>query len=891
MRHLICFLIFISVIESYGQYGPVPPFFEIQRELPFVEMTTTATISVADYGAVVDDGNDDTVAIQNAINAAVNLATEENPVKLVFESGTYNLITDDSETHTLQMTNAKWILWDGHDAEFLVHNATVGFLNLTNCENTIIKDFTVDYLNLPFTQGKVTEVNVGGGYFEFQLDPGFPPPTGPSFMNSPQRWGMIKNANGSLKKGAPNLIPHQSFFQSLGNNTFRYSQSPSSTLTSIDVGDYFVHIARYNGRTIIRNNGGKNLTYMNVTGYASPAGGFNALNSEEWNILNCGIRLKDNRVHSINADCMHVNGGSIGPWVEDSVFEGFSDDCLNIKYTKRVIVEALSPTLIKIRGNVFEGETMEFYNPRNGILLGSATVTNVQAQGSNQFNVTLSNAINITDVADEDHQSTDKAYVESRSNNSFVFKNNIIRNSRRFGLLIQSKFALIENNLFENTSSSGIAIQNGVDWGEGFRAQDIVINNNTFINCGFDTSYIDDHRAAAIMVDFRRLSSPCNLSMEWCGTQTASFQGHSNITISNNEIIYNKRGIYVKNTNGVNIHNNFICHSGQDITLGSNESPIPQTVLNSSNVSIIDYDYELPTPNAHFVLNETSTEDEIINTGTNSIIGLEVNLSGGTITQGHFDDEVGHSILVNTQNNGSLRMMNTQTQLPFIAPISNQARSFAFWIKPEEGIFQNLLTSGGPNDGETFSIQMTANGVVRVTDNNQNTVRMSDMPLDIGSWNHVVVSVPEGSLMRNISLYKNGVPSNKTYTGVNVSLNTSENPTNLFSRFNGTVSDFRFFDYGLCSGDVERIYNDRYFSLSTDDFTANENKIIVYPTSTPDKVFFSQPINSVEVYNLAGRKLYSEKSDSINHIDLSDLSTGFYLLKINNKQTEKIIKK
>lgn len=891
MRHLIVIFTLFAFVETFGQFGPVPPFFDIQRELPLVDLNTTSTISVVDYGAVANDGNDDTVAIQNAINAAVNLASEQNPVQLLFENGTYDLMPSDDNSHAIEMVDANGVLWDGQDAEFLIHNPAVGFLSLLKCENTIIKDFSVDYETLPFSQGVVTNVDVPNGFFEFTVDDGFPLPTQSHFMNAQKRWGMIKNADGSLKRGSPNLISHLNFFQFVAPKTYQYNQPPS-VLNTIDVGDYFVHIARYNGKTIIRNNGGKNLTYLNVTAYTSPAGGFNARNSEEWNVIDCQIKLKEGRVHTLNADAMHVNGGKIAPWVENSLFEGFADDCLNLKYAKRVIKVIHNSTELTVENKVEVGENMEFYNPRDGILLGSATVTNVVNLGGNQFKITLSNPINITTILDPDHQLTDKAFIESQSNQSFIFKNNIVRNSRRHGILIQNKFALIENNLFQNISSSGIAIQNGVDWGEGFRATDIVINNNTFLNCGFDTEYIDDPQSAAIAVDFRKLPQPCNPSFIWCGTETANVQAHSNITISNNTIIYNKRGVYLKNIDGVNLHNNFICHSGQDVTLGVNDTPTKQTILNCSNVSVIDLDSGLPTPELHYVLNETNTNTSIVNTGINTNIDLVINENGGSISQAYYDDEVGFSMQINTDNNGNLSLIDGTTQQSFVGATEDQARSYAFWIKPEQNIFQNLLFSGGPNDGEVFSIQMLANGVVRVTDNDSNTVRMNDMPLDIGSWNHVVVSVPNEALMQDISLYKNGVPSNETFTGANVRLNTSENSMSLFSRYQGKVSDFRYFDFCLCNGEAEDIYNDRYINLSNDDFDNNEDKIIAYPTITEDVVNFTETVSSVEVFDLKGISVFKKiNPSSINQVNLSHLSLGFYLLKINNIETIKIVKK
>ena len=891
MRNLIVnFALFLTFI-GYAQFQPAPSFFRTPRALPLVNLNTTSTINVSNYGAVVNDGNNDITAIQNAIQAAINLATAQNPVRLLFENGTYDLMPADGITHSIQMTDANGILWDGQDAEFLVHNPAVGFLSLLRCKNTIIKDISIDYVTLPFTQGIVTNVDVANGFFEFKVDDNFPLPTEAFFSNSPDRWGMFKNSKGGLKKGTRNLISHNRFFELVGTRTYKYGNQNANNLTNVAIGDYFVHIARNNGKTLISNNACKNLTYLNVIGYTSPAGGFNARDSEEWNIINCQIKFKEGRLHTLNADAMHINGGKFGPWVENSLFEGFADDCMNLKYTKRDITTINSPNQITVRSSVAVGENMEFYNPRDGVFLGSATVTNVVNLGGNLFRLTLSNNINITTITDPDHQLADKAYIESRSNESFIFRNNIVRNSRRYGILVQSKYALIENNTFQNLSGSGIRIENGVDWGEGFRANQIEIKGNTFDNCGYDTDYINDLSSATIAVDFRKLGTPCNTSLTWCGTETTNWQGHSNIRVLDNRILYNKRGLFLKNISGLTVTNNFICHNGQDITLGTNGSPIDETIQNSSGISKVDYNYNLPSANIQFKLDESASNADIVNTGSNQNISLSVLTQGGEITQGFSDAEIGKSIKINTAGNGHLRLIDDNTQSPFPGPIGSNARTYAFWIKPAQGIFQTLLYSGGPTDGTVFSVQMQANGVVRVTDNALNIVRMDDLPLDIGVWNHVAISLPKDASIRDVSLYKNGVPSKETFSGNDAKINTASNVVEFFSRFNGIVSDIRYFDYNLCNGDVDRVSKDHQITLSTDEYKINDSKIIVYPTITDNLINFSKPIKSLIIYDILGKTFVKNENISVLNYDVSNLPSGFYFLRINNSQTAKIYKK
>ena len=457
--------------------------------------------------------------------------------------------------------------------------------------------------------------------------------------------------------------------------------------------------------------------------------------------------------------------------------------------------------------------------------------------------------------------------------------------------MIQSKYALIENNLFQNLSGAAIRIENGVDWGEGFRADNIEIKNNRIENCGYDTSYINESNSAAISVDFSKIETPCTPNGGFCGTTTSTWRAHSNIRIIDNTILYNRRAFYMKNIDGLTLTNNFICHRDEDITLGNGETPIELTSFNNGNVTIEAHNYALPDSNIQFLLNETASSSDIVNYGSNQTVGLQINTNGGTIDQGFIDDEVGYSFNINTSGNGNLRLINTADNSSFPGPSEGAARTYALWIKPAQSAFQTLLFSGGPTDGEVFSIQMeNNNNVLRVTDNDGNFVRMSDMPLDIGEWNHVAVTVPQNNSIFSIQLYKNGVSSEETHQGEDKLLNTASNKVEFFPRYNGLASDIRVFDYKLCGGDIESIFNDKQTTLSADDNNLDANKLKVFPTITSNTVFFSEKVTSIKVISLLGKILISKNNVNIKELDISKLTTGLYILHINNNQIAKILK-
>ena len=71
-----------------------------------------------------------------------------------------------------------------------------------------------------------------------------------------------------------------------------------------------------------------------------------------------------------------------------------------------------------------------------------------------------------------------------------------------------------------------------------------------------------------------------------------------------------------------------------------------------------------------------------------------------------------------------------------------------------------------------------------------------------------------------------------------------------------------------------------------------DNSILLYPNPTSDKLYFStnkEQIVQVRVYSMNGQLLFSQQLSTSESIDVSTLSKGMYIIKINN-QTYKFSK-
>ncbi|NTW32794.1 MAG: T9SS type A sorting domain-containing protein [Bacteroidetes bacterium] len=87
------------------------------------------------------------------------------------------------------------------------------------------------------------------------------------------------------------------------------------------------------------------------------------------------------------------------------------------------------------------------------------------------------------------------------------------------------------------------------------------------------------------------------------------------------------------------------------------------------------------------------------------------------------------------------------------------------------------------------------------------------------------------------------------------------------------------------------------FSASISDNNQNKNNIYIFPNPASDKITVntSEKINTIEIYNIVGEKVYSLnnfKQQKSNEINLSGINTGIYFVKIFNGEkyfTKKII--
>lgn len=567
-RLCICGLLLLSVScykaseeqgPASGESGDSGDWFRVPRNPPVLDLAVAEEVNVREFGAVPDDDGNDWEAIRQAFEY---LQERQGNVRLVFTPGKY-LVTptaSSNRTHCFSLTGAQNFVVDFRQAELVIGDPTIGLLNLKSCRNGVVRHAVVDYDPLPFTQGTIESPNGGQGYLIYRIDAGFPELDADHLVQAPTCWATVKDPLNPqmLKAGTRNLIPFREVggkrWEKLSDGTYRVNVVPN--YYALQAGDPMVVIGRYNGRPTFTVTDCERVTFDGNTLYAGPAGGYGLKQSPETNIVNARILYRDGRLLSQNADCVHANASTIGPWIESCIFEGQCDDAVNLKTQMLKILQAVSADTYLLSDQPRLADVLRLFNPRDGALLGEARVLSaVSAPGGCLVKLDKSfSGLQIGETAD-----CDMFFNDYCSNESFVIRNNIFRNSRRYGVLIQATHGKIENNEFRGLSSSGIVLQNNASWPEGFVPYNVRISGNLIRDCGFEYTYVNE-ALSPIMI-----RTNTYIEATAAGYEPPVWKGVCHIVVDNNIVrTDSESGITASDVDDIRFESNQIECSGSD---------------------------------------------------------------------------------------------------------------------------------------------------------------------------------------------------------------------------------------------------------------------------------------------------------------------------------------
>ncbi len=438
-----------------------------------------ATIDVAHFGAVPNDGKDDT----DALLAAFREAARTGAKRLVLHKGRYDLTAgrNPDNAHTLfAIGDAGGLTIDGGGAELMVSGATTLF-GFSNCRSVTIQRLTIDSPRAPFSVGKVLAAEKR--WFDVEMPAEFP-------VKGGEAVGAFMDYDPVTKLPAHNGLD---VYNAVDRTELLRPQVLRVHLSRdipVPVGRLVVLRHYVYGYNAIEFHRSKDVRVRDITVYSTPGMGCIGIVCENVSLERFRVLTKPGtqRLMSATADGSHFGGCKGTVSLKDCVFEGMGDDGVNVKSGLYLTVKervddhtVLGQHNLKMADVPDAGDTMEMMDTEDLLTYGSGKVESAATVPSTENVI----RVRFAEALPADLKVSDVIGNASRAP-KFRMTGCTVRRNRARGVLCQTRDALIENCTFQDTTSAGVLVMTEVVYFyESIGTRDVTVRNCRFLNCNY----------------------------------------------------------------------------------------------------------------------------------------------------------------------------------------------------------------------------------------------------------------------------------------------------------------------------------------------------------------------------------------------------------------------
>jgi len=301
--------------------------------------------------------------------------------------------------------------------------------------------------------------------------------------------------DGRLKAKGYGAVFFEEDIRSETNGTWTLKLKKPELIKYFEPGDRFVQGLTEHGLPLNGVYDSSNVTFYDITSYGACALHYVAKGGSLLNVLHCKWRIADGRWFSGNRDGIHCRGYVIGPWIANCEVQAISDDAVALYARPSTILEAHPNGKMNVcvcnseLFNLEPGDEVALYAPLKGQILTECKVETVEKRPDGNWLVSFSKELPASIDTTGDMQHVTQIWNRSKSCGDFMIRHNTFRNIRRFGTVFRARRGVIEDNIYEGASTSGILFENEPQYPNGLYCSDIIIRNNQLIECSFDKSY------------------------------------------------------------------------------------------------------------------------------------------------------------------------------------------------------------------------------------------------------------------------------------------------------------------------------------------------------------------------------------------------------------------
>lgn len=522
------------------------------------------TVSISDFGAVPDDGKDDT----GALRKAAAYCRSHPGCTLLMPEGVYILRDRDAERLEAEVMSGKMgqnpeetiftpyypyvkgMDFSGSESVTVeAEGATImcgGWMepvSVTESRNFTLKGLTIDYIRKPFSEGTVIEVNPDNIVVRFRdgdrLD-----------GNTPFPRIMIWD---SMKNGVFGEVFYFPEHQMLGDATVRFSVSVPNCLKGEKIAaphSFHFRPAIYIGRS-------SGVLLQDVTIHSQPGMGITGFDSSDITMKGLNVTPSDGYSFSTNTDATHFACCRGRIVFDGCAFKAQGDDATNVHgyYHDIASVSDDGVITLELRSPTFtHSQTADI--PRPGDIVEVSPVSTVvpafTATVTDVFHQEKSTSVQIRIDRELPVNFRDYCIFNTSALPELEFRNSIVWGNLARGVLVKTRGVLIEKNVFIGCSGTAVHIGAESGWKEGAHTIDATVCDNVMVNCGSGPGTKFGASGIAVVIEAPETSGTIlhdgiriygNTVIGWTGRQDDNLNGC---------------GIAVRNARNVKIHDNHI---------------------------------------------------------------------------------------------------------------------------------------------------------------------------------------------------------------------------------------------------------------------------------------------------------------------------------------------
>ena len=450
-----------------------------------------------------------------AIRSALEACRERNARVLLFDSGRYDIWPEGAErrewfisntstekecpskvkTIGVLIENMENLTVEGSGADLVFHGKMIT-VAVAHSRNILLRDLHIDFERPGMSEMTVTEVSPEGTTVEFHPDTRYD-------IDSA---GQIHLYGEGWRSNVFHCIEY-----SPENDHLNYSRAWDSLRSSkaVEIAPRKVRFAtpagfrpatghKFQVRDIIRDHVGvflfessdielrdMNVHYMHGLGIVSQY----TRNITMQNVI-CAPREGSGRLVASSADFMHFSGCSGRIGIFDCRFDGAQDDPINVHGTNLRIVGRPAGNKLRLRfmhgqsygfNAFFERDSVAFVNAETMQRTSYATVKRVRRLSDREVEVTLDRKAPDDIILNRDCLENISCTPQVEIRRCFFTHTNT-----RGTLMTTPRRVVIADNTYVRTGMSAILIEGDAEgWYESGPVCDVLIENNTFIDCGY----------------------------------------------------------------------------------------------------------------------------------------------------------------------------------------------------------------------------------------------------------------------------------------------------------------------------------------------------------------------------------------------------------------------